>query len=166
MADEGGSARAVEWIERVTDMSGRLACLLVIPLVILLNYEVLSRYLFNRPTAWTTDVAQYLFGAMFLIGGAYTLGQNGHVRVDVLHEYVSPKTRRLLDLFSYVVVAMFLSVLLVLGVERAWETVSTLERHVWSVWEPYLFPVIICIPVSAALMLLRLGAMTWRRLKD
>jgi TRAP-type mannitol/chloroaromatic compound transport system permease small subunit len=49
------------------------------------SYEVFVRYVLNDPTAWAFDMSYILYGALFLMSGAYALSRNAHVRGDVLY---------------------------------------------------------------------------------
>jgi TRAP-type mannitol/chloroaromatic compound transport system permease small subunit len=156
----------VRIIERLTDNVGYMVSWLVVPLVSALIIEVIFRYGLNSPTIWANDVTQYIFGYIFLLGGAYTLGKNGHVRVDVMFHVIPDKARHVLTLISYIPIYVYLAVLFYIGGERFWNSLVGAERFNLSIWEPYLWPVLICIPCAALLMLLRLFAMTWREFES
>ena len=47
-------------------------------------YEVFVRYALRDPTAWAFDISYMMYGTLFMMGGAYTLARDGHVRGDVL----------------------------------------------------------------------------------
>src|SRR5258706_7980721 len=49
------------------------------------SYEVFSRYVFRAPTEWAFDASYMLYGTLFMMGGAYTLARNGHVRGDFIY---------------------------------------------------------------------------------
>jgi TRAP-type mannitol/chloroaromatic compound transport system permease small subunit len=57
----------------------------------------------NMPTAWIFDADNMLYGTLFMLGGAYTLAQNAHVRGDFLYSSMRPRTQATLDLVLYVV---------------------------------------------------------------
>jgi TRAP-type mannitol/chloroaromatic compound transport system permease small subunit len=65
--------------------------------------EVFKRYALNAPTAWIYDVNNMMYGTLFMMCGAYTLSQDGHVRGDFLYGSMRPRTQALLDLVLYVV---------------------------------------------------------------
>ena len=56
---------------------------LVYVIVLLMLWEVLSRYLLAAPTSWAPELATLIFGPFFLLGGPYLLHLGGHVAVDV-----------------------------------------------------------------------------------
>lgn len=74
----------------------------IVILTLAISYEVASRYLFGRPTDWAYDVSYMLYGALFIMAGAYTLSRNGHVRGDVVYRFFKPRTQAGIDLVLYV----------------------------------------------------------------
>jgi TRAP-type mannitol/chloroaromatic compound transport system permease small subunit len=61
--------------------------------MLLVCAEVFKRYILNMPTAWIFDASNMMYGTLFMIGGAYTLAQNGHVRGDFLYSSMRPRTQ-------------------------------------------------------------------------
>jgi TRAP-type mannitol/chloroaromatic compound transport system permease small subunit len=76
---------------------------LVIPLTIVVVFEVISRRFFASPHIWATEVTDYIYGPHFMLVAAYTLLYKAHVRIDVIYMKFSPRTRGILDLFTYAV---------------------------------------------------------------
>lgn len=69
-------------------------------------YEVFVRYVLNSPTAWAFDMAVQMYGALFMMAGAYTLSRNGHVRGDVIHRLLPIKVQASIDLVLYIIFLM------------------------------------------------------------
>ncbi len=65
------------------------------------SYEVFVRDVLNEPTPWALDVSFIMYGTLFMMGGAYTLGKNGHVRGDFLYRNWKPSTQARVDLILY-----------------------------------------------------------------
>jgi len=74
--------RFLHTIDGVSTWTGKAAAWLIVGLMALVCAEVFKRYIMNMPTAWIFDVSNMLYGTLFMIGGAYTLAQNAHVRGD------------------------------------------------------------------------------------
>ena len=66
------------------------------------SYEVFARYLFNAPTPWAFDISFIMYGTLFMMGGAYTLSQGGHVRGDFIYRLWKPRTQARLDFVLYI----------------------------------------------------------------
>lgn len=64
-------------------------------------YEVVMAYLFNKPTLWNFDFSLQMYGAIFMMAGAYTLSTQAHVRGDVLYRLMKTRTQAKIDLILY-----------------------------------------------------------------
>lgn len=67
------------------------------------GYEVFVRYVLNSPTAWSLDVSFIMYGTLFMMGGAYTLSRDGHVRGDFIYRLWKPRTQAKVDLVLYLI---------------------------------------------------------------
>jgi TRAP-type mannitol/chloroaromatic compound transport system permease small subunit len=76
--------RVLHKIDGISTWTGKAAAWLIMGLMLLVCAEVFKRYILNMPTAWIFDASNMMYGTLFMIGGAYTLAQNGHVRGDFL----------------------------------------------------------------------------------
>ncbi len=65
------------------------------------SYEVFVRYVVRNPTAWAFDLAYIMYGAMFMMAGAYALSQKAHVRGDFLYRLFPPRVQAGIDLVLY-----------------------------------------------------------------
>ena len=80
------SQRLVTLLELVSEWTGRATSWLVIGMVLLIAYDVAMRYLFHAGSVALQELEWHLFGLSFLLGAAYTLKHDDHVRVDVLYQ--------------------------------------------------------------------------------
>ena len=65
-------------------------------------YEVFVRYALNAPTLWAFDMSVQMYGALFMMTGAYTLSQGAHVRGDVVYRLMPPRVQASIDLTLYI----------------------------------------------------------------
>jgi len=144
----------LEMIDRINSWIGRMVSLLILGIIGITLWEVVLRYGFNRPTIWVHETSEHLFALSFLLGGAYTLSQRGHVRVDLIYGQLSDRGKAILELSTSVFFFLFVGLLLWKGGEMAWESVSLLERS-QTPWGPYIFHVILAVPIAAFLMLMQ-----------
>ncbi len=89
-------------VDRFNTLVGKLFAWCIVLLTIAVCYEVVSRYAFGAPTWWAFDVSWMLYGALFMMAGAYTLARNGHVRGDFLYRQWPERTQAKIDLALYV----------------------------------------------------------------
>ncbi|MGJ7524010.1 TRAP transporter small permease subunit [Variovorax sp. LT1P1] len=140
-------------LSRTVDGAGLLAGLLIIPALALIIFEVTARFVFSRPTEWSAEVVQYLFGAIFLLGGAYTLRSGGHVSVDILTSTLDRNGRiyRVLFAFANLLILGFSALLAWLSGGALIDAVRYGER-LDSTWAPYLWP-IMALALAGSLLL-------------
>ncbi|WP_298970746.1 TRAP transporter small permease subunit [uncultured Roseobacter sp.] len=74
-------------------------CILILTLSV--SYEVFVRYVLNAPTVWAFDMMIQMYGALFLMCGAYALAQDTHVRADVVYRLFPVKVQASLDFLLY-----------------------------------------------------------------
>jgi len=74
-------------------------CILILTLSV--SYEVFVRYVLNAPTVWAFDMMVQMYGALFLMCGAYALAQDTHVRADVIYRLFPVKVQAGLDFVLY-----------------------------------------------------------------
>lgn len=90
-------------MDSISEWSGRIFAWLVIPLAVVVVFEVISRRFFNAPHIWATEVTNYIYGPHFMLAAAYTLLYKSHVSIDIIYGRFSPRTRGMLNIFTYLV---------------------------------------------------------------
>lgn len=88
-------------VYRLSSFAGKAFAWLIVALTLVIAYDVFARYLFRAPTDWAFDTSYILYGAIFMMAGAYTLSRDGHVRGDMVYGFISPRKQALLDLILY-----------------------------------------------------------------
>ena len=87
----------------ISEWTGRIFAWLIIPLAVIVVFEVISRRFFNAPHIWATEVTNYIYGPHFMLVAAYTLLYKSHVSIDIIYGRFPPRTRGILDIFTYLV---------------------------------------------------------------
>ena len=95
--------RLLHTADRISTWVGKTFAWLIIALMVVVCVEVFKRYALNAPTAWIYDVNNMMYGTLFMMCGAYTLCQDGHVRGDFLYGSMKPRTQASFDLVLYIV---------------------------------------------------------------
>ena len=144
------------YIDKVSTWVGQAFSWLIVSLTLLISWEVFSRYVLDNPHAWAFDVTIMMYGTLFMMAGAYTLANNGHVRGDVLYGFFRPRTQATLDLLLYVL--FFIPGVVAL----AWAG-YTYAAESWAIDEhsnitsdgPPIYPFKTIIPVAGVFLLLQ-----------
>ncbi|HUL93460.1 MAG TPA: TRAP transporter small permease subunit [Burkholderiales bacterium] len=87
--------------DQLSTFVGKAFAWLIGLLMVVVCVEVLKRYILNMPTAWVFDATSMLYGAAFMMCGAYALAQGAHVRGDFLYGSMRPRMQASLDLALY-----------------------------------------------------------------
>jgi len=83
------------------------------------GYGVVLRYLFNRPQVWTDELVGYLLVVLVMAGAADVLRRGEHIGVDLVTERLSPKARRLAEIWGMAAVVLVSGCLAAAGWELA-----------------------------------------------
>lgn len=147
--------RVLLWIDRLNAYIGQAFGWSILALTLVVCYEVAARYLFRAPTTWAFDTSYMLYGALFMMAGAYTLSRNAHVRGDFLYRTWSPRRQAWMDLVLYLI--FFFPGILALVIagtieaDRSW----LMDERTNSPATAPLYPFKTLIPVVGVLMLLQ-----------
>lgn len=143
-------------IDAISTWVGKGAAWLVVGLMLLVCAEVFKRYLLNMPTAWIFDASNMFYGTLFMLCGAYTLAQNGHVRGDFLYSSMKPRTQAAFDIILYVIFFIpGIAALVYAGTSYAGASWKILEHSAVTADGPPIYPFKTVIPIAGALVLLQ-----------
>jgi len=144
------------FVDKMSTWVGHAFSWLIVGLTLLIAWEVFSRYALDNPHAWAFDVMIMLYGTLFMMAGAYTLAQNGHVRGDVLYGFFPPRLQAGLDLALYIL--FFIPGVIALawaGYTYAAESWAINEHSNITAEGPPIYPFKTIIPIAGAFLLLQ-----------
>jgi TRAP-type mannitol/chloroaromatic compound transport system permease large subunit/TRAP-type mannitol/chloroaromatic compound transport system permease small subunit len=169
------------FIDIVNLWAGRIICLLIIPLMIVMVIEVVSRSTFGvlasydmadtaralglGPTLWVYDISRMLGGVLFMGAAGYALMRGVHIRADFIFRNWSLKTQATVDstlylLFYFPAMLFFFwssldFTLDSMGFKGIFAEWGRWEEASDSTWAPYLWPARIFMPLGALLLFLQ-----------
>lgn len=111
----------IEWL-------GRMVSWLTLGMVMVLFGIVLLRYFFNTGSIALQESVTYMHALVFMLGAAYTLQHDGHVRVDIFYQRWSPVTKAWINNFG---ILLFLLPVCITLIAMSWEYVD----NAWAVHE-------------------------------
>lgn len=144
----------LRFVDQINIVIGKAVSYLIWAGIVVLCYEVVARYGFGQPTLWAHGYTQRIFGAYFVLIGAYTLVKRDHVRVDIFLNTRSPRVNAGLDLFNYAFLILWGVILTREGwlfFEDSW---SFQERDDSALGHP-MWPIKLALFVGAALITLQ-----------
>lgn len=149
-------AKVIGIIDGISIVSGKLVGVLIFPMALSLVYEVGVRYVLNAPTIWAGDLSSMLYGAFFMLGSAYALQRQTHIRTDFIYGKWTIRTRGIVDSACYM--GLYFPALICFlwfGSEFAYRSLLFNEKIVTSPWMPIIWPLKMAIPISTLLLLIQ-----------
>lgn len=141
-------------MDAVSTCVGKAGSWLILLVVIFVIYEIVMRYLFHLPTLWVTESMVFGCGISYVLGAAWALKENRHVKIDLVYGRLSPRHRAVMDSITYVFFALYLGVFLWAVTKYTWQSVR-LGETTGSAWDPPVYPVKIALVVGTFLLLLQ-----------
>lgn len=128
-------------------------------MVVVISYEVISRYFFDAPTVWAMELSTLLFGPYFMLAGPYLLHTAGHVNVDILYGKLSRRAAGVVDCLTYPLIVLVAVVFIDQSLPVAMNAYDSGETS-FTAWNPAIWPVKALIPIAFLLLLLQALAET------
>ncbi|RMD63541.1 MAG: TRAP transporter small permease subunit [Alphaproteobacteria bacterium] len=144
----------VKYVDAISRAIGKLTMYLVLAMMGVLLFSSISRTFFNQPHIWVVEMAQFMMAAYYLLGGAYSMILDGHVRMDLLYGRWSPKRRAMADSVTSLFLIFYLIVLIIGGISSI-EYALQYDQRNYSAWAPPLAPIKIIMTGGMVLMLLQ-----------
>ena len=112
-------------VDTLSGWTGKAFAWCILVLTFAYTYEVFVRYVLNAPTAWAFDISYIMYGALFMMAGAYTLSRNAHVRGDVIFRLWPARVQAVIELIL-IVIFLFpgMAALIYAGIDYAQESWS------------------------------------------
>lgn len=102
MGNSDGGHDTPNFLDSFSTVVGRLTAWLTVFMVIVMFVVVVMRYVFDAGLIWMQESVTWMHATVFMIGAAYTLRHEEHVRVDIFYRGMSVRRRALVDLLGVV----------------------------------------------------------------
>ena len=114
---------------------GRVAMILTAFVVLVMFYEVVSRYVFSRPTLWANELSLWLASFVFLLAGLYAMQQRSHIRIYIIYDMMPRWARKASDVVSCLLILFFVLALIWGGYSDALTRMLRMETF-GTAWDP------------------------------
>jgi len=147
---------AALFIDRISMWVGKAFAWCILIMTFGVSYEVFVRYVLRDPTSWAFDISYIMYGTLFMMGGAYTLSRDGHVRGDVIFRLWPVRVQASIELTLYFLF-FFPAVLALIyaGTGYAVRSWTYFEVSVMSPANVPIYPFKTIIPIAGALLCLQ-----------
>jgi TRAP-type mannitol/chloroaromatic compound transport system permease small subunit len=146
--------RYVRLTDRMSDYVGYLAAALIFVMGATLMFDAFTRNVINMPVHWAVELTQFTLAAYYFMGGAFTLKNNSHVRMDLFYSSLSERGKAKVDLFTSVCLIFYLVVTLIGGISSLQYAIETNEKR-FSIWNPSVIPIKAVLVLCLVLMLMQ-----------
>jgi len=153
----------VKFIDGITSITGRITMYLVFVLMGILVLSFVTRNIINFPLMWIIEMAQFTMTAYYIMGGAYSMMDDQHVRMDLVYGSFSEKNKARMDLFTSGFLIFYLITLLIGSYSSLIYTINT-NQKLFTAWAPYVWPIKTIMSFGILLMLLQSFSMFFKDL--
>ncbi|SHI06117.1 TRAP transporter small permease subunit [Marivita hallyeonensis] len=113
----------------------RLAMIATAFIVLVMFYEVVSRYVFSRPTLWANELSLWIAAFVFLFAGQYAMQQRCHIRIYIIYDMFPRWLQKLSDLISVALICVFTFAMIWGGYNDAMRRMLRMETF-GTAWDP------------------------------
>lgn len=138
-AQKTSGGKLLTLIDSFSDWSGKILSYFIFFVIVLLLYEIISRYFFDRPTIWVHETSKLMFGAASVLMGAYCLLHHQHIRIDVIYGRFSPRVKAAIDCFTLLFIIFFAGLMVIYGIPFAKQAFDLGETPIMA-FKPLLWP--------------------------
>ncbi len=141
-------------VDRMSGFVGLIAMYLIFLMIGVLLLDAVTRNVITYPLHWCVELAQFTLAAYYFMGGARTLMDNSHVRMDLFYERLSERGRARMDVVTVFCLMFYLVVLLIGSISSLRYAIATGETR-FSMWNPSMIPIKSLMVACIVLMLLQ-----------
>lgn len=145
----------VRYVDALNYRVGRFAMYLFFVMGAILLASTASRLALGVPINWALEMSQFLLSAYYLLGGAYALQLDQHVRMDLFYGRLAARKRAVTDAVTILFVIFYICVLLGGGISSTNYAIVYGQKN-YTAWAPPLWPIKIVMTTGIFLMLLQL----------
>lgn len=124
----------------------------------------ISRSIFDVHFIWIVEMAQMTMAAYYILGGAYSVQLDSHVRMDLLYGRWSLRTRAIVDAVTGLLLIFYIIILLYGGISSTRYAIEYNQTN-YSAWAPPMAPIKIVMTLGIAMMLLQVIATLFKDLE-
>lgn len=113
----------------------RIAMIAVAAIVLVMFYEVVSRYVFARPTLWANELSLWIAAFVFLYAGQYAMQQRSHIRIYVIYDIMPRWMQKTADVITVTLIVAFTFAMVYGGYGDAMTRMMRMETF-GTAWDP------------------------------
>lgn len=117
------------FFDKFADIIGTITAFTMVLMILNVFYDVITRYLFNTNSIAMQEMEWHLFSVIILLGVAYTLKEDGHVRVDIIYDRLSYKKKAIINMLGSIFFILPISLLVgISSIDNAVGAYASMEQ--------------------------------------
>jgi TRAP-type mannitol/chloroaromatic compound transport system, small permease component len=141
-------------IDKISEIGGMIGAPLPFIAALFICYEIILRFLFNLPTIWSSEATVMLVAVCYLMGGAWNLKHDHHVRVDVIYYRFSPRGQAVLNCIGALFFFLYIGFMLAAMWPYVMQSIH-LREHSQTAWNPPVWPLKLIMFVSFVMVFMQ-----------
>lgn len=113
----------------------RIGMIGTVAIVIVMFYEVVARYVFEKPTLWANELSLWIAGFVLLLAGQYAMQQRSHIRIYIIYDLMPRWMQKASDVLSVAFLWVFVVCIIWGGFNEAWTKLLRMETF-GTAWDP------------------------------
>lgn len=157
----------VKYVDFVSEKCGKLCMYLVFIMIATLLLNAITRNVINFPLSWCVEMAQFTMTAYYIVGGAYSMQTDDHVRMDLIYDNLSDKAKARMDMVTSFCLMTYLVCLFIGSISSTMYAFEYGQRK-FSQWNPSMIPIKMIMVFGISLMILQTVSMffkDWAKVK-
>jgi len=151
----------VKYVDFASEKLGRMMMYTVFLMIGTLLLNAITRNVINFPLSWCVEMAQFTMTAYYIVGGAYSMQMDDHVRMDLIYANCSDKTKAKIDVFTSAFLLTYLVCLLIGSISSTMYAIEYGQRK-FSQWNPSMIPIKLIMVFGIVLMILQAVSMVFK----
>lgn len=140
---------------KFADFIGIITAIAMVLMILNVFYDVVMRYFFRAGSIAMQEMEWHLFSVIILLGVAYTLKEDGHVRVDLIYDRLTQRKKAMINMLGSIFFILPIAILVGLSsIDTVVEAISTMEGSGDPGGLPYRWVVKALIPLAFFLLII------------
>lgn len=153
----------VAWVDRLSDYVGIVAMYLIFLMIGILLTDAIWNNVIGFPIHWGIEATQFTLAAYYFMGGAMTLKNDTHVRMDLFYDNLSTRGKAWMNLITMICLLFYLGVMLFGSISSLGYAIETNERR-FSMWNPSMIPIKALMVACIILMILQTISLVFKHI--
>jgi len=156
--------RLIVWAQHAVRLAGQLGAYVCLPALMLVSiYDIVGKQFFVTGSEKLVDLQWHFYFATVMLGLGWTYLRNGHVRIDIVINRLSPRARARIEIFGFVAILVPLSTVLIwFGAKAAWLAWQSGETAMYPTGLSSRWIIKSAIPIGGVALLLAGMIVCWR----